>query len=52
MDSKTLADEFKTISPEDMNLIPITDDIEEVITIINEFYADKQHILKPNYEMA
>lgn len=48
----TLLDEFKTISPKDMDLIPITDDIEEVINVINEFYSDKQHILKPNYEMA
>lgn len=48
----TLSDEFKTISPKDMDLIPITDDIEEVIDAINDFYADKQHILKPNYEMA
>lgn len=48
----TLSDDFKTISPKDMDLIPMTDDIEEVIGIINEFYADKQHILQPNYEMA
>jgi uncharacterized protein (TIGR00730 family) len=47
-----LSDEFKTISPKDMNLIPITDDIEEVINIINAFYEDKQHVLKPNYEMS
>lgn len=47
-----LSDEFKTISPKDMDLIPVTDDIEEVINVINEFYADKQHILKPNYEMS
>lgn len=47
-----MSDEFKTISPKDMNLIPVTDDIEEVINVINEFYAEKRHILKPNYEMS
>lgn len=47
-----LSDKFETISPKDMDLIPVTDDIEEVIKIINAFYEDKQHVLKPNYEMA
>ena len=44
-----LSDKFETISPKDMDLIPVTDDIEEVIKIINAFYEDKQHVLKPNY---
>lgn len=48
----TLSDEFKTISPKDMDLIPMTDDIEEVITIVNDFYSDKQHLLQPNYKMS
>lgn len=48
----TLSNEFKTISPKDMDLIPITDDIEEVVDIINNFYSDKQHPLQPNYEMT
>lgn len=40
------------ISPKDMNLIPITDDVDEVIRIINEFYAeDAHHRLSPNYEL-
>jgi uncharacterized protein (TIGR00730 family) len=47
----TLLDEFSTISPPDMDLIPITDDVEEVIKIINDFYADKQHLLTPNYKL-
>ncbi len=48
---KRLCDEFKTVSPKDMDLVPVTDDIEEVIRIVNEFYADKKHLLQPNYEM-
>jgi uncharacterized protein (TIGR00730 family) len=47
----SLSEEFKTVSPKDMDLIPVTDSIDEVVNIINEFYADKQHLLQPNYEM-
>ena len=40
------------ISEKDLDLIPITDDIEEVVRIINDFYeGDKSHTLKPNYEL-
>lgn len=41
------------ISPGDMDLIPIVDDIDEVVKIITEFYADSQgsEKLKPNYEL-
>lgn len=39
------------ISPKDLDLIPIVDDPQEVVEIINEFYsADNQH-LAPNYEL-
>lgn len=44
--------EENNISPEDLNLIPITDDPEEVVKIINDFYSDEsKHSLKPNYEL-
>lgn len=36
-----------TISPEDMKLFKITDNIDEVINIIEEFYTDK--VFKPNF---
>jgi uncharacterized protein (TIGR00730 family) len=42
------------INPEDLNLLPITDDIEEVIKIIEDFYNDPNNpynVLKPNYEL-
>jgi len=41
------------ISPDDLNLIPITDDPAEVVRIINDFYAEdaKGGSLSPNYEL-
>lgn len=40
------------ISAKDMDLIPITDDPNEVVRIINEFYgADTSSELSPNYEL-
>ncbi len=40
------------ISPADMDLIPITDDPDEVVRIISEFYGEgMSNELKPNYEL-
>lgn len=40
------------ISPKDLDLIPITDDPDEVVSIINDFYAgEKGGKLEPNYEL-
>jgi uncharacterized protein (TIGR00730 family) len=40
------------ISPEDMNLFHLTDDPEEAVRIVNEFYSgEKQDKLTPNYEL-
>jgi uncharacterized protein (TIGR00730 family) len=46
-------DEFKTISEKDLDLIPITDDIDEIIKIISDFYdlEDAGHEIKPNLEL-
>ncbi|MEM8910091.1 MAG: TIGR00730 family Rossman fold protein [Bacteroidota bacterium] len=41
----------KNISPEDMDLIPITNDPDEVIRIIDDFYTQKERNLSPNYEL-
>jgi len=43
----------KNINPVDLDLMPITDDPEEVVQIINAFYHkdDGQHNLTPNYEL-
>ncbi len=49
---QTMLEKARNISPEDMNLIPITDDPEEVIRYINEFYSDERPgQLSPNYEL-
>jgi uncharacterized protein (TIGR00730 family) len=39
-------------SPEDLDLMPITDNLDEVVRIINDFYRkDGGENLKPNYEL-
>lgn len=45
--------EYQYISEKDLDLIPITDDADEVISIIRDFYddSDRTHSLKPNYDM-
>ncbi|WP_235296840.1 LOG family protein [Portibacter marinus] len=50
--TSVMLEKENNISEKDLDLIPITDDIEEVVDIINEFYeGDKSHSLKPNYEL-
>ncbi len=39
------------ISAKDLDLIPITDDPEEIMTIINDFYSADESSIAPNYEM-
>ena len=49
---EVMGEEEGNINPIDMDLIPITDDIEEVIQIINDYYeGEKQVRLRPNYEL-
>ena len=49
---KTMLGTENNISEKDLNLIPMTDDIEEVVKIINDFYeGDQSPNLKPNYEL-
>lgn len=47
----TMADREKTISPIDMDLIPIVDTPEEVLGIIQDFYDNQGHKLEPNYKL-
>jgi uncharacterized protein (TIGR00730 family) len=48
----TMLMQENNIAEKDLKLIPITDDIEEVVNIINEFYeGDHPHNLEPNYEL-
>jgi uncharacterized protein (TIGR00730 family) len=41
------------ISSKDLDLLPITDDPDEVVSIIRNFYdgSDRVHSIKPNYEL-
>jgi predicted Rossmann-fold nucleotide-binding protein len=47
----TMLDQFGNISPEDLELIPIVDSVDDVVKIINDFYKTSNHELKPNYQL-
>ncbi len=41
------------INPEDLDLLHITDSVDEVTEIINSFYADdSENIISPNYDLS
>jgi len=42
-----LLEKYHYISPEDLEIIHVTDDVEEVVKIINEFY--EKYKLRPNF---
>ncbi len=46
-----MLDQESNISPEDMDLIPITDDVNEVVKYITDFYSKDAGRLSPNYEL-
>ena len=43
----TMLTKYINISPKDLDLIHLTDDVEEVVIIINKFYANSK--LRPNF---
>lgn len=45
----TMLEKENNISPKDLDLMPITDSIDEVVQYINDFYQGTDN-LKPNYE--
>lgn len=47
----TMLDKYNNISAKDMDMIPITDDVDEVVQIIEDFYGKGKHAIKPNYDM-
>ncbi len=47
---ETMLHKENNISPEDLDLMPITDDPAEVVKYINDFYSGDEHRVKPNYE--
>jgi uncharacterized protein (TIGR00730 family) len=49
---KVMLEKQNNIAEKDLKLIPITDDVEEVVQIINDFYDGEQSSkLRPNYEL-
>ena len=44
---ETMLKKEKNISPEDLDLFSIVDDVDEALEIINQFY--KRYLLKPNF---
>ena len=46
-----MLEQNSNINPEDLDLMPITDNPEEVVRLINEFYAEESEALRPNYEL-
>ena len=48
-----MLEQHRNISPGDLNLLPITDDLDEVMSIIHAFYEADGHKgeLKPNYTL-
>lgn len=49
---KTVLETHGNISPDDMDLIPIVDDADEVIRIINDFYSGEgKGELEPNFDI-
>jgi len=39
------------INKEDLNLLPILDEPDEIVEYINNFYADRDDLLSPNYTL-
>jgi uncharacterized protein (TIGR00730 family) len=48
----SMLEQENNISEKDLDLLPITDDVEEIVQYISDFYsAGKANKLKPNYEL-
>lgn len=47
----TMLDKYGNISAKDMDMIPITDDVDEVVQIIEDFYGKGKHTIQPNFDM-
>ncbi len=48
---KTVFEQFRNIAAGDLDLMPLTDDPEEAVEIINRFYRAKSDQLGPNYQL-
>ena len=47
---ETMLEKEGNVSEKDLDLIPISDDVEEIVKYINDFYG-ADHVLSPNYEL-
>jgi uncharacterized protein (TIGR00730 family) len=47
----TMLENHQNVNPADLDLMPIVDNAEEVVRIIDDFYAEKNEELGPNYEL-
>ncbi len=48
---ETMSEKEATISPQDMDLIPIVDTADAVLEIIRDFYDRQGHTLSPNFKI-
>lgn len=48
---QTMFEQASNINEEDLDLMPVTDEPEEVVRLINEFYERKSGELGPNYSL-
>lgn len=47
-----MLEQYQNVNPDDMNLFFLTDDVEDIVKIINNFYGEDQSgELSPNYEL-
>lgn len=49
--TKTMLEQEHNINPEDLDLMPIIDDPDEVVKYINDYYANQDNQLIPNYTL-
>ena len=50
--AETMLEKHGNISPKDIRLLPVTDNPDEVVDIIREFYeGEERHELEPNYTL-
>jgi len=48
---EVMLEKENNISPEDLDLLPVMDDPDDVVQYINEFYAQRDDLLSPNYTL-
>lgn len=49
--TSVMLEQERNINPEDLDLMPIMDDPDQIVQYINNFYAERDHQLIPNYTL-